>query len=310
MEPGPPSRQLPEEPPLGRTANGSQTSTGVDSDGADQIKTPLGDSVSEMATVGPTTSGESGTISRGGPEAIVTADQEVPRPDPMEDPRREAAIRHRVARTSINREAPGTGAIAQSATDGTDGVEASTRSTDGTTRSTGAITRAADRISGTTQQSTTGIRGSAVQYAVALAPEPSTDLEVNGPYWDSHVVDHVPESDEDARARIRLMHQASRRAIHRGRNAVDQQFILALQDQVDRGHDGVVAVTEELERFHQGAREMRGMQKTHRANNVQYIANLRQSINQLQQRIRDLEAQVNRLEHAAEGLLWHSKHYS
>ena len=98
------------------------------------------------------------------------------------------------------------------------------------------------------------------------------------------------------------MHQASRRAIHRGRNAVDQQFILALQDQVDRGHDGVVAVTEELERFHQGAREMRGMQKTHRANNVQYIANLRQSINQLQQRIRDLEAQVNRLEHAEEGL--------
>ena len=129
---------------------------------------------------------------------------------------------------------------------------------------------------------------------MALAPEPSTDLEVNRPYWDSHVVNHVLESDEDARERIRLMHQASRRVIYRGRNAVDQQL--------DREHDRVVAVTEELERFHQGAREMRDMQKTHRAHNVQYIANLRQNINQLQQRISDLEAQVNRLEHAGEGL--------
>ena len=42
---------------LGRTANGSQTSTGVDSDGADQTRTPREDSVSEMVMAGPTTSG-------------------------------------------------------------------------------------------------------------------------------------------------------------------------------------------------------------------------------------------------------------
>ena len=60
---------------------------------------------------------------------------------------------------------------------------------------------------------------------------------LNGPYWDNHVVDVVPESDVEARARTRLMHQASRRVIHRGRSAVDQDFILALQNQVDREHD-------------------------------------------------------------------------
>ena len=115
------------------------------------------DSVSEMATVGPTTSGESGTISRGGPEAIMTVDREIPRTDPMEDPRWEAAVRHRVARTPINREAPGTGAIAQSAADETDGTEASIRATDGTAgrdSGTGAIASAAHRTSGTTQAGT------------------------------------------------------------------------------------------------------------------------------------------------------------
>ena len=37
---------------------------------------------------------------------------------------------------------------------------------------------------------------------------------------------------------------------------------------------------------------MRNMQKTHRANSVQHINNLRQSISTLQQMIRDLEAQI------------------
>ena len=151
-------------------------------------------------------------------------------------------------------------------------------------------------------QGTTRVRGSAVQSAVAIAPEPSTDLEVNGPYWDSHVVDVVPESDEDDRARIRLMHQASRRVIHRGRHSADQQLILALQSQVDREHDRAVAVTEELERFQQGAREMRDMQRTHRANSIQHIVNLRQNINTCQQRVRDLEAQIVRVEQVVAGL--------
>ena len=47
---------------------------------------------------------------------------------------------------------------------------------------------------------------------------------------------------------------------------------------------------------------MRNMQKTHRANSVQHITNLRQSISSLQQRIRYLEAQIDRLEHAATGV--------
>ena len=71
---------------------------------------------------------------------------------------------------------------------------------------------------------------------------------------------------------------------------------------MDREHDRAVAVTEELERFQQGAREMRDMQKTRRANTVQHIANLRQNINTCQQRVRDLEAQIVRLEHVAAGL--------
>ena len=54
---------------LGRTVNGSQTSTGVDSDGGDQIRTPEEDSVSEMAAAGSTTSSELRFSNRGGPEA-------------------------------------------------------------------------------------------------------------------------------------------------------------------------------------------------------------------------------------------------
>ena len=144
-------------------------------------------------------------------------DREGPRPDPASDPRWEAAIRARDTGTSIYRGDPGTGAIATT-TGGPDGTEATVRAADGTNGATQDGTR----------QSTTRVRRSTVQSAVAIAPEPSTDLEVNGPYWDSHLVDVVPESDEDARTRIRLMHQASRRVIHRGRNSLDQQLILAL----------------------------------------------------------------------------------
>ena len=285
------------------TANGSQTSTGVDSDGADQTRTPLEDSVSEMVTAVPTTSGESGTISRGEPETTMTVDREIPRTDPMEDPRWEAAVRHRVARASINREAPGTGAIAQSATDGTDGTEASIRATDGTAgrdSGTGAIVREAHRTSGTTQsgtpQNTTRRQRGTGNAEVAIIPEPRTDIEVNGPYWDDHFADVVPESDVEARTRTRLMDQATRRVIHRGRNAIDQGLIIALQDQVDREHARAVAVTEELQRFQQGAHEMRAMQRTHRANSVRHIDSLRQSINTLQLRIRELEAQIVQLD--------------
>ena len=98
------------------------------------------------------------------------------------------------------------------------------------------------------------------------------------------------------------MHQATRRVIHRGRSAVDQDLIIALQNQVDREHDRAVAVTEELQRFQQGAHEMRDKQKTHRANSVRHFASLRQNINTLQLRIREVEAQIDRFEHVTAGL--------
>ena len=42
--------------------------------------------------------------------------------------------------------------------------------------------------------STRGQRG-AGHAEVAIVPEPRTDIEVNGPYWNDHFVDVVPESD-------------------------------------------------------------------------------------------------------------------
>ena len=134
---------------LERTANGSQTSTGVDSDGADQIRTPLEDSVSEMVTAGPTTSGESGTISRGGPEAIRTEDREVPRPDPVDDPRWEAAIRARVARTPINRGDPGTEATVSLTNDRTNPTVARQDRATGLNSGNGLGSGAADGTNGT-----------------------------------------------------------------------------------------------------------------------------------------------------------------
>ena len=98
------------------------------------------------------------------------------------------------------------------------------------------------------------------------------------------------------------MHQASRRVIYRGRSAVDQDLIIALQNQVDREHDRALAVTEELQRFQQGAHEMRDKQNTHRANSVRHFASLRQNINTLQLRIKELEAQIDRLEHVTANL--------
>ena len=61
---------------------------------------------------------------------------------------------------------------------------------------------------------------SSVHAGEAITPEPSTDLEVNGPRWDNHFVDMVLESDDATSSRTRVMHQASRRVIHRGRNAI------------------------------------------------------------------------------------------
>jgi hypothetical protein len=87
------------------------------------------------------------------------------------------------------------------------------------------------------------VRSSRVQDEEANTPEPRSDLEVNGPLYDNNVVDVIPEPEDEARARVRLMQQASRRVIHRGRNAVDQELIVALQNQVDREHDRAETVT-------------------------------------------------------------------
>ena len=81
-------------------------------------------SVSEMAAAGPTTLTESGNISRGGPEAIQTQDREVLRPDPVDDPRWQAAIRARGSQTPISRGDPGTEVIISLTTDRTTSTEA------------------------------------------------------------------------------------------------------------------------------------------------------------------------------------------
>ena len=80
--------------------------------------------------------------------------------------------------------------------------------------------RATDRTSGTTQAGTrqgrTTVARSYVHAGEAITPEPSTDLEVNGPRWDNHFVDMMLESDDATNSRTRVMHQASRRVIHTG----------------------------------------------------------------------------------------------
>jgi hypothetical protein len=68
-------------------------------------------------------------------------------------------------------------------------------------------------------RATTMVSRSSVHAEEHLPAEPSTDLEVNGPRWDNHFVDMVLESDDATNSRTRVMHQANRRVIHRGRNA-------------------------------------------------------------------------------------------
>ena len=62
-----------------------------------------------------------------------------------------------------------------------------------------------------TRQGTVMVARSSVHAGEAITAEPSTDLEVNGPRWDGHVVETVPEADYAITARTRLLHQASRR---------------------------------------------------------------------------------------------------
>jgi len=152
-----------------------------------------------------------------------------------------------------------------------------------------------------TRQATTRVRRSSVHAEETITAEPSTGLEVNGPRWDSHIVETVPETDDAIIARQRVLYQAGRR-VFRGRSAEDQTLILSLQNQLANDHERAERLAEELARFHSRARDMHRMQNVHRVDRVQYIANLKQSINSLQQRIRELEAQVDRQEHAMNGL--------
>ena len=166
------------------------------------------------------------------------------------------------------------GSVAQIYGRGTDGTGATFRAADGTNGTAEYARNATGGTNGATQAGThegrTRVARSSVHAEEAITPEPSTDHEVNGPYWDSHVVDMVPESDDATNRRTRLMHQAIRRVI-RGRNAEHQALIIALQNQVDRKHDRAVALSQKLERFHAGARQVYTMQKAHRDNRVLYM---------------------------------------
>ena len=105
-------------------------------------------------------------------------DREGPRPDQASDPRWAVAIRARGTGTPINRGDPGTGAIATTTGGTTGSAEYARNATGGTNGTTQAGTR----------QGTTRVRRSSVHAEVAITEEPSTDLEVNGPRWDDHVV--------------------------------------------------------------------------------------------------------------------------
>ncbi len=228
---------------LGRAANGSKTPTGADPDGNDQNRTPSEDSASERDATGQTSSncgpeaGSSTTIALHRTESRATTpseasagdmeryrseddDREEPRPDPALDPRWEAALRSRGA-APIDRGDPETGAIATT-TDGTIGFAEYASNATGGIHGTGATVRAADRTNGTAEYASnaTGgtngptragtrqvrirrVRRSRVQDEEAITPEPRSDLEVNGPLYDSNVVDVIPESEDEARARLR-----------------------------------------------------------------------------------------------------------
>ena len=153
-----------------------------------------------------------------------------------------------------------------------------------------------------TRQASTRVRRSTVHAEDHTLPaEPRTDLEVNGPLWDSHVVPTEPETEVAILTRQRVLYQGGRR-VFRGRSAEDQTFILALQNQLADQVDRAARLAEELARFHSGARDVHRMQNAHRVNRVKYIANLQKSLETLQMRIRELEAQVDEQEHAMNGL--------
>ena len=94
----------------------------------------------------------------------------------------------------------GTAEYARNATGGTNGpTQAGTRQ--GRTNGTAEYARnATGGTNGPTpdgnRQGTTRVQSSSVHAEEAITPEPSTDLEVNGPRWDNHFVDMVPESDD------------------------------------------------------------------------------------------------------------------
>ena len=271
---------------LVRADNEPMSSTGAGSVANDQAGTPSEDDVSDMAEAGPPTPTQSGSSSHGGPEAqppstgalartgssasspaeevahntgqprgadgsfiqaatvVTTLTQSRPRrssqagtgdrearPDPAADPRWEAALRAVGVQPAITREEPeGTQdatALALTATDG----------------GTPAVTR----------QVRHRVRRSAVPVDETIPAEPSTDLEVNGPRWDSHVVEMVPETEEAIITRQRVLYQAGRR-VFRGRSAEDQALILRLQNQLANDHERAESLARELERFHTGAR--------------------------------------------------------
>ena len=123
-------------------------------------------------------------------------------------------------------------------------------------------------------QATTMVSRSSVHPEEHLPAEPITDLEVNGPLWDSHVVPTVPETDAAIIVRQRVLYQGGRRVV-RGRSTDDQTLILALQDQLTTQVTRSANLAEELARFHSGARDVHRMQNAHRVNRVKYIANPR-----------------------------------
>ena len=129
------------------------------------------------------------------------------RSDPAADPRWEAALRAVGVQPAIIREEP----------EGTrDTTALALTVTDGATQSN-------------TRQATTRVRRSSDHVEETITAEPSTDLEVNGPRWDSHVVETKPETDDAIIKRQRVLYQAGQR-VFRGRSAEDQTLILSLQN--------------------------------------------------------------------------------
>ena len=91
------------------------------------------------------------------------------------------------------------------------------------------------------------------------------DLELNGPLWDSHVVEAEPETTEEINRRRQLIQQGSQRV---KRTAEDQALIRALQNQVEAEHSRAEATANELANFHQGPGEVNRMQREHRLKRI------------------------------------------